>query len=135
MFLGLWWSVWFPINQHLWTSSLVVFMCGMAMVIFAGCYYLVDVKKVTWWTKPFIIFGVNSLTVWTGTWLLRVTLLEIKLSQPGGTVTSLWALIYSRVFASWAGPLQGSELVAFTYLMLWLAILTLMYRKRIFIKV
>jgi predicted acyltransferase len=25
MFLGLVWSIWFPINQNLWTSSLVVF--------------------------------------------------------------------------------------------------------------
>ncbi len=134
MFLGILWSVWFPINQHLWTSSLVVFMCGMAMVIFAGCYYLVDVKKVTWWTKPFVIFGVNSLTVWMGTILLHNTLEDIKLSQAGGEV-SLYTLIYSRVFASWAGPLHGSELFAFTYVLLWLAILAVMYKKRIFIKV
>ena len=62
--LGLIWSVWIPINQNLWTSSMVVFMCGMAMVILGCCYYVADVRKITWWTKPFIIVGVNSLFLW-----------------------------------------------------------------------
>jgi predicted acyltransferase len=135
MFLGLLWSVWFPINQNLWTSSLVIFMCGMALVIFTGCYYLVDIKKVTWWTKPFVVFGVNSITIWMGEWMLYSILNGIHLRQADDTVVSVWTLIYSRFFASWAGPLHGSELVAFANVLLWLAILTLMYKKRIFIKV
>ena len=109
MFLGLLWSVWFPINQSLWTSSLVVFMCGMALVIFTCCYYLVDIKKVTWWTKVFVIFGVNSITIWMGEWMLYSILVGIKLHPADGAVVSVWALIYSRLFASWAGPLHGSK--------------------------
>jgi predicted acyltransferase len=46
------WSIWFPINQKLWTSSLVLLMGGMAMVFLACCYYLVDIRKSTWWTLP-----------------------------------------------------------------------------------
>src|SRR5712691_3622990 len=61
MVAGASWSLWFPINQHLWTSSLVLFMGGIALVFLATCYYTVDVKKVTWWTLPCLIFGVNSL--------------------------------------------------------------------------
>lgn len=48
MVLGLIWSIWIPINQSLWTSSLVMFMCGMALVILACCYYVADVRKITW---------------------------------------------------------------------------------------
>ena len=86
MFLGLVWSVWFPINQSLWTSSLVLFMCGMALVIFAGCYYLVDIQKSTWWTKIFVIFGVNSITIWMGEWMVYSVLVAIKVHQAAGAV-------------------------------------------------
>ena len=135
MFLGLVWSVWFPISQNLWTSSLVLFMCGMALVIFTGCYYLVDVKKVTWWTKLFVIFGVNSITIWMGEWILYSILVSIMVHPAGGAAVSVWALIYTHLFASWAGPLHGSELMALSNVLLWSAILALMYKKRIFIKV
>jgi predicted acyltransferase len=135
MFLGLLWSVWMPINQNLWTSSLVVFMCGMAIVIFTGCYYLVDIKKITWGTKFFFIFGVNSITIWMGEWMLYSILVGIKVHPPGGGAVSIWALIYTRLFASWAGPLHGSELMALSNVLLWAVILAWMYKKRIFIKV
>ena len=135
MFLGLVWSVWFPINQSLWTSSLVMFMGGMALVIFAGCFYLVDVQKSTWWTKLFIIFGVNSITIWMGEWMLYSVLVGVKVHQAAGPMISVWELIYSRLFASWAGPLHGSELMALANVLLWSVILAVMYKKRIFIKV
>ncbi len=45
LLLGLIWNVWLPINQNLWTSSLVVFISGMALVILACCYYLADVPE------------------------------------------------------------------------------------------
>jgi predicted acyltransferase len=110
-------------------------MCGMALVIFTGCYYLVDVKKVTWWTKLFVIFGVNSITIWMGEWILYSILVSIMVHPAGGAAVSVWALIYTHLFASWAGPLHGSELMALSNVLLWSAILALMYKKRIFIKV
>ena len=47
MAAGVIWSAWFPINQHLWSSSLVLFMGGVALMVLAACYYIVDVKKET----------------------------------------------------------------------------------------
>ena len=134
MFLGLVWSIWFPINQNLWTSSLVLFMCGMSMVILAGCYYVADIRKISWWTKPFVILGLNSLTVFMGTWLFMSVLAKIKLHQANGAAISVWHLIYYRGFASWAGPVPASVPFAFANVLLFLGILTLMYRKGIFLK-
>jgi predicted acyltransferase len=134
--LGLVWSAWLPINQSMWTSSLVVFMSGMALVILACCYYLADVRKVTWWTKPFVIFGANSLFLWVlggdGSSLTSLHLIKFHLAN--GSQVSLKSIIY-HFLASWAGPLNGSELYALAWVTLWLGILTLMYRKRIFVKI
>jgi len=134
MFLGLFWSIWFPINQHLWSSSLVLFMCGMATVILAGCYYLADIRRITWWTKPFVILALNSLTVFMGTWLFMSVLDKIKVHLNDGTVMSVWRLSYYRWFASWAGPVPASIPFGFANILLFLAILTLMYKKGIFLK-
>ena len=135
MFLGLVWSVWFPINQGLWTSSLVLFMCGMALVIFTCCYYLVDIKKVTGWTKIFVIFGVNPIAIWVGEWMVHATLVKLTVHPANGAAVSVWTLIYSRVYASWACLSHGAELMAFSVVLVWSAILAAMYKRRIFIKV
>jgi predicted acyltransferase len=136
LLLGMIWSVWIPINQNLWTSSMVVFMCGMALVILACCYYVADVRKITWWTKPFVIVGVNSLFLWVlGGDSSSVTNLElIKIHLANGTHVSLKRLI-NNVFVSWVGPVHGSELYAAVWMALWLGILAIMYKKRIFIKI
>jgi predicted acyltransferase len=135
MFLGLVWSAWFPINQNLWTSSLVLFMSGMALVIFAGCYYLVDLKRLTWWITPFVIFGVNPLALWViaGDESSLANLGVVRFMH-NGSLTSLKTVIYNWM-ATWAGPLHASELYAFAWMALWLGLFSILYRKRIFIKV
>ena len=134
--LGLLWSRWIPINQNLWTSSLVVFMCGLATVILAGCYYVADVRKITAWTKPFVIVGVNSLFLWvvagTTDSLTNLELLKITLAN-GDKVP--FPTFIAQFFAQWVGPVNGSELYAFLWTALWMGILTVMYKKRIIIKV
>jgi len=136
MFLGLVWSAWFPINQNLWTSSLVLFMSGMALVIFAACYYLVDLRKATWWIKPFVIFGVNPLLLWvvSGDNSSVANLENVKLSLGNGASITLKRLIYNWL-ATWAGPLHASEIYAFAWMLLWLGIFSILYKRRIFIKI
>jgi predicted acyltransferase len=136
LLLGLIWNVWIPINQNIWTSSMVVFMCGMAMVILGCCYYVADVRKITWWTKPFIIVGVNSLFLWVvaGTTDSLTNLELIKVHLADGTRAPLPELI-TKFFGTWIGPTNGSELYAALWMTLWLGILTLMYKKRIIVKI
>src|SRR6185295_4720049 len=53
------WNAVLPINKNLWTSSYVVFTAGMACVVLAACMWLVDQRGVRWWTRPFVVYGVN----------------------------------------------------------------------------
>jgi hypothetical protein len=77
------------INQGLWTSSLVLFMGGVALLFLATCYFIVDVKKVTWWTTPFLIFGVNSIAVWVPSQLGMKTMMAINTSAADGSEIDL----------------------------------------------
>ena len=56
-------DMWLPINKNLWTSSYSVFMAGWALVCLAMFYWLIDVKGYTKWSKPFVIYGMNAITV------------------------------------------------------------------------
>ncbi len=61
--LGLIFALFFPLNKSLWTSSFVLYTGGIASVIFAALYWLIDVKGYQQFTKPFVVYGVNAITV------------------------------------------------------------------------
>src|SRR6185369_14649867 len=48
------WSIWFPINKKMWTSSYVLLTAGAALLCLAACYWCVDLKRWRWGTKPFL---------------------------------------------------------------------------------
>ncbi|MGB9773600.1 MAG: acyltransferase family protein [Bacteroidota bacterium] len=133
--IGVIWDMWFPINKNLWTSSYVIFTGGMALLFLATCYYLIDVKKSTWWTKPFVIYGTNAITVYVLSGILARILILVKIPQAEGTSVLLKTFIYQNYFASWAGPTNGSLFFALAYIILWLGIMTIFYKKAIFIKI
>ncbi len=130
---GACWSLWFPINQGLWSSSLVLFMGGMALLFLATCYFLVDLKKITWWTLPFLIYGLNSLSVWVFSQLGMKTLMAIPIAAPGGTPVNLWTGA-GDILGRYLGPMNGSLAFAILYDLFWLGIMAVLYRRRIFIR-
>lgn len=135
MMVGLMWNWSFPINKSLWTSSYVMFTAGMGCVALAVCVWLVDVHDIRWWTRPFIIFGTNPILAFVGSGVLaRIIYSLIKVPYQGETV-SLEEAIYKSVFASWLDPRNASLAFAVMIVLFWLAILTVLYRKKIFLKV
>lgn len=129
IFAGLEMSTWLPINKKLWTSSFSVFMAGMAFVIFACCYWLIDVNGWKRYSRPFAIYGMNAITVYALSGLLAKTLGAIKVGdQP------LQAWIYSHWFAPLASPYNASLLYAIANVLLLYAVAWLMYRKNWFVR-
>ncbi len=61
MMVGLMWNWSFPINKGIWTSSYVLFTTGTACVSLAAIMVIVDIHRVTWWTRPFVIYGMNPI--------------------------------------------------------------------------
>jgi predicted acyltransferase len=131
------WHFFFPINKSLWTSSYVVFTAGMALQLLAICYWLVDIKGYRSWAKPFVIFGVNALALFVFSGLLArlITDKHWQLPRANGSMGNLQTFIYEHLFASWATPINASLLYALTYILFWLRLRWLLYRKNIYIKV
>lgn len=135
MMVGLMWNWSFAINKSLWTSSYVMFTAGMGCVALAACVWIVDVHDIRWWTRPFVIFGTNPILAFVGSGVLaRIIYSLTKVPYQGETI-SLEEAIYRSVFASWLDPRDASLAFAVSIVLFWLAILTILYRKKIFLKV
>ena len=62
--VGLIWSLDFPINKMLWSSTFVLVVGAYSLGLFALFYYLIDVKGWKGWTKFFEVVGLNSITIY-----------------------------------------------------------------------
>jgi predicted acyltransferase len=133
--IGWVWNPFFPINKGLWTSSYVFFTGGMALQLLAFCYWLIDIKNWRAWTKPFVVFGVNAIALFVGTGLMARLMGLIKLSRDDGTRVSLQGWIYRTAFLSWASPINASLAYAIVFVLFWLGLMYLLYRRRIFIRI
>jgi predicted acyltransferase len=123
--IGLICDVWLPINKKLWTSSFALFMAGLASILLAMFIYLVDHRGYRRLFQPFVIIGMNAITVYMLSELLAISLNVLRLQG--------W--LYQHCFQVLASPRNASLLwaIAFTLLM-YLAAYAL-YRKKWFLRV
>jgi predicted acyltransferase len=133
--LGWIWSFWFPLNKALWTSSYVIYTGGTALCFLAVCMWLIDLKGYRKWSKPFVVFGSNALALYIGAELLSRVIDVVTVSSADGQPVGLKTWIYQTIFVPLADPKTASLLFALTFILGWLGVMALLYRKRIFIKV
>ena len=82
-------DLWFPINKNLWSSSYVVFTAGAALLLLGICYWVIDVKGYKKWAKPFIVFGLNAITVFVASGIIGRLLILIKVNGANGNPITL----------------------------------------------
>jgi predicted acyltransferase len=130
-------NIWFPINKNLWTSSYVVFTAGLALLFLALCYWAIDHLGYKKAAIPFVVFGVNPITIFVLSGIVAdlIDLIRVGPMRPDGSQSTLKAYVYENFFASWAGPLNGSLLFALAFVALLFVPALVLYRKRIFIKI
>jgi predicted acyltransferase len=134
--VGFIWNSFFPFNKALWTSSYVVITSGLALLTLGFCYWLVDIKGYKAWAKPFMIFGANALAlfVFSGIFARMISAYKIA-AGPEGQPWSLQKTVVQNVFLALFQPINASLAYAICFILLWLFLMWLLYRKKIFIKV
>lgn len=135
MVIGACWGWVFPINKGLWTSSYVLFTGGMAAVSLATCLWLIDGLGFKGWTRFFVVYGVNPLVAFLGSGLMARLIGGMIVWQTETGRTSLQQFVYREAFASWLAPKNASLLFAIAFVMLWYAILAVLYRRGVVVKV
>lgn len=135
LLLGLVLSLWMPINKQLWTSSYVLVTTGIGLHIFTVCYWLIDVQRWKNWARPFLVFGSNAIFVFVASSFISRTLtMLIKFDTEEG-MTSLWGVIYKSFYKPVFGDFFGSLMFALMYVLLWLGLSSLLYKKKIYIRI
>lgn len=133
--VGFVWGFIFPINKSLWTSSYVLYVGGLAMLFFGILVWILDIKNIAAWAKPFIHFGRNPLFIYVLSGLYVKILSRIKWTDATDTVRNVYAYLYTDIFQPLLGNMNGSLAFAlFLVFILWLVAYAL-YRAKIIIKV
>lgn len=131
VFLGLILNPFIPINKPLWTSSYVLFTCGIAAVVLAALSWILDIKKWTKWSYPFKVFGLNPLF----SFVLSILFVKIYIYFLKTANSNLYSWLYQNVFSHIGHAELGSLIQAlcftgFVWIFAWL-----LFRKNKVIKI
>lgn len=131
--LGLLWSIVFPLNKPLWTSSYVLYTAGIAMGVLALIYLIADLWKLRKWGVFFLVFGTNALFSYFLAGIWTKTMLAVKLNS-GGQEMNLYNWIWEKICVPVAGNMNGSLMFALLQVLLVWIIALILYRKKIMIR-
>jgi predicted acyltransferase len=138
--LGFLWSVWFPLNKKMWTSSYVLVAAGWSLAAFTIFYWAIELRG--WckkgWSKglvwPWLVFGSNAIVAYMVSELLVGIFEVIRFSADGREENPLYyANHHFFVWITDPGWRAFAYCVSYTFLCfipVWV-----MYRKKIFLKV
>ena len=132
---GYLWSIWFPLNKNMWTSSYVLVAAGWSLAVLTLVFWAADLcgwrKR---WTWPWLVLGSNAIAAYMFSELVPSALYNIHFTA-GGRRTNVLAWVFNHVFAripspGWAAFAYSVSMLAVFFIPVWA-----LYRKRIYIKV
>ncbi len=140
MAAGYIWSIWFPLNKKLWTSSFVLVTAGWSLALLALAYWAIEIKglgktnrgKASIW--PWLVFGSNAIVAYMISELLPGALRMIQFGS-GKMRTNPLLWVHWHVFihihnTGWRAFLFSVAFTAVCFVPVWI-----MYRKKIFVKI
>jgi predicted acyltransferase len=114
------WSLVFPLNKNLWTSSFVLQVGGISMMLLAVFYYIIDVLGYQKWAFFFKVIGMNSILIYMSGVFID------------------WGFT-SKALIGWLPQLVGKPYDVAIFVVCILAVkwlfLYFMYKRKIFLKV
>jgi predicted acyltransferase len=115
------WAEWlgFPIIKHVWTSSMTLWAAGWSYLLLALFYFVIDVVGWRWWAFPFVVIGMNAITIYVASYFIPFH--GIAESLVGGL-----AKHFGRA---------DELLIDFTSVLLAWLFLYFLYRQRVFVRI
>jgi len=135
LILGYAWSLSFPLNKNMWTSSFVLVAGGYALALMTVAFWAVEQKGWrTGWTWIWLVFGSNAIAAYMFSELLPGVLHNVHFVS-GGKQTNVISFVLDHVFAhipdpGWAAFAYSVSFTAVCFLPVWA-----LYRRRVFLKV
>ena len=135
---GLALTPWLVLNKRILTPTFALFSSGIALLLFASFYFLLDVKH---WRNaltrplyvPFMVFGTNAIFAFALSSVVTSSL-DVMHVTIGGSPMRLHEWGYRYGFSGWLSPITASLTYAIVIVVLDLAIMYPLYRRRIFLR-
>ncbi|MDI6783154.1 MAG: hypothetical protein QME64_03545 [bacterium] len=124
----------FPVNKKIWTSSYVLVTGGMGLCGLALCYWYTDIKQYRFGTTPFLIYGTNAIAAYFLSSIYAKSTVFVFKFQYHGELTPLKTIINKAFFMPVFGDYFGSFMYAVSFVILWIGLMSILYYKKIFIK-
>ncbi len=118
--VGLIWSMHFPINKHLWTSSFILLTGGLSFLILALFFWLIDIRGYRKWAFFFKVVGMNSLTIYFAYSFIDFTY----------TSNRIFGGLLSPIDEKWHAALISIGALGLVWIFLYI-----LYRNKLFIKI
>jgi predicted acyltransferase len=132
---GLVWNRWFPINKNLWTSSFVLLTGGFALVFLGLLYWAIEIKNWRGWTMPLLVFGMNAIVGFVADSVVYGPGYTFTVRGANGTAISWHEAAQSWLVSLGLGAANASLFYSVGAVLFCWALLWLLWRKRIFIKI
>ncbi len=136
---GYLWSVWFPLNKKIWTSSYVLVSAGWSLALLAAAYWAIEQRG--WcktrgrvWIWPWLVFGSNAIVAYMVSELLPGVLGNITI-HTGTRAVDLMGFLSMPIFERIHNPGWAAFAFSVSYTALCFVPVWLLYRKGIFVKV
>jgi predicted acyltransferase len=134
--VGYLWSLEFPLNKNMWTSSFVLVAGGYSLAVLTFAHFTVE--QMNWrkgWTWPWLVFGSNAIAAYMFSELVPGILYNIHVTGPNGKPTELLSWIAMNTVAHipnphWAAFAFSVSFTAFCFIPVWI-----LYRMKIFLKI
>ncbi len=134
---GIIWAYTLPLNKSLWTGSFVLFTGGLAALILAACYVLLDVLDNRAWARPFLWLGFNPLAIYFLAELVGHTLDQPWMRVAGQSIAPrtwlFWDVLQPHMWGM--GDEWISLLFALLTVALWIAVAGVLSRQGVRIQV
>src|SRR5258708_4966321 len=111
-----------PVVKRIWTPSWTLYSGGIAFLMMAAFFYVVDLRQKQKWAFPLVVVGMNSIAMYVMAHIFY-GLFERNLK------TNLGQNFYENVVGVYAPILEGSMVLFLLWLVCWW-----MYRRKLFLK-
>ena len=132
---GLLWHLDLIMTKHVWTPSYILFAAGTGSLVLALFYWIIDIRKITAIAFPFIVYGMNAITAYFISIMVRVhTVQEWMTTNAAGEKITVWQAMLDFWVVHF-GINWGSYCFTGSYILFWWIVLYWMYRQKFFLKV
>src|SRR5579862_9349930 len=136
LIVGYLWSLEFPLNKNMWTSSFVLVAGGYSLALLTFTFWVIE--QMNWrkgWTYVWLVFGSNAIAAYMFSELVPGIVYNIHIGDPHDPRSNLVGWLFVQTFAhipdpGWAAFSYSVSFCAFCFIPVWI-----LYRKKIFLKV